>query len=173
MKLFKRNYLNRKGFPEIPRMRRWQAVLAWTLVVIALLVIKTNISFFGVRLNLTVLVPFYIGLKRSPEKGLAVGIIIGLVEDSLSNTIIGPNILSKGSIGLLSSLLLGRFFIWTPLLGVLACFTATFIDGLIVFLSRELFFDDVGLLKQAVLIMLAQAFINSPVGYFIRPKDEQ
>jgi rod shape-determining protein MreD len=172
MKIFKKSYLDHKGFPVLASPNKWQVILFWTLVVTVLIVIKTNITLFGVSLNLTVLIPFYFGLKRSPEKGLLAGVIVGLVEDSLSNTILGPNILSKGTVGVLSSLLSGRFFIWTPLFGIAACFAMSFLDVLIVYVSRELFFVNPGMFKHAAMRMLIQSLINAPIGYFIRPKDE-
>ncbi|MEE9523140.1 MAG: rod shape-determining protein MreD [Thermodesulfovibrionales bacterium] len=172
MKTFKKSYLDHKGFPVLASSKKWQVILFWTLIVAVLIVIKTNVTLFGVSLNLTVLIPFYFGLKRSPEKGLLAGVIVGLVEDSLSNTILGPNILSKGTVGMLSSLLSGRFFIWTPLFGIAACFAMSFLDVLIVYMSRELFFVNPGMFKHAAMRMFIQSLINAPIGYFIRPKDE-
>jgi rod shape-determining protein MreD len=172
MKLFKRHYLDKKGLPVIDAERKWQDILFWTVIITALFAVKTNITVFGTSLNLTVLVPFYFGLKKSPEKGLMIGVTVGLIEDSLSNTILGPNIISKGSIGILSSLLLGRFFVWTPLFGVLACFAITFFDSIIVYTCRELFFVQPALFKGAVVKMLVQSAFNAPIGYFIKPADE-
>jgi rod shape-determining protein MreD len=172
MKIFKKHYLDHRGYPKLAAPSKWKSLAFWILVVTALIVIKTNVTLFGVSLNLTVLIPFYFGLKRSPEKGLVAGIIVGLIEDSLSNTILGPNILSKGAVGMLSSLLSGRFFIWTPAFGIAACFAMSFLDVLIVYVSRELFFVNPGIFKYAAGRMLIQSLINAPIGYFIRPKDE-
>lgn len=172
MKIFKKHYLDHRGFPELAAPNRWKVVFFWTLIVTTLIVIKSNITLFGVSLNLTVLIPFYFGLKRSPEKGLVAGIIVGLIEDSLSNTLLGPNILSKGTVGMLSSLLSGRLFIWTPVFGIAACFAMSFLDVFIVYVSRELFFVNPGIFKHAAGRMIIQSLINAPIGYFIRPKDE-
>ena len=172
MKLFKKHYLNLEGFPEFVSSSRRLEFLVWVLVTIIVFILQTNLSIFGFSLNLTVLVPLYVGLKRSPEKGLLVGACIGLIEDSLSNTIIGPNILSKGTIGFLAPLLSGRLFIWTPLFGMVVFFIMTLLDSIIIYGCREIFFLQPALFKHSMAKMGAQALLNAPVGYFIKPKDE-
>lgn len=172
MKIFKRHYLDARGLPVVVTRRKWGDIAFWAVLITGLFVLKTHISIFGTSLNLTVLVPFYFGLKKSPEKGFLIGILVGLIEDSLSSTIMGPNILSKGSIGILSSLFLGRFFIWTPFFGILACFTVTLFDSFIVYICRELFFVQPAPFKGAVLKMLFQSALNAPLGFFMRPSNE-
>jgi cell shape-determining protein MreD len=97
---------------------------------------------------------------------------IGLVEDSLTHSILGPNILSKGMVGLLSPLMSGRFFIWTPLFGIAALFGMTFLDGLVSYGARGLFLSPPMEFTEAVTNIFFQSLINAPIGFFIRPRDE-
>jgi len=172
MNYFRKEKLDSRGFPKPPSKSRVALVLLWALAISALFVLQTNIVFWDFTLNLAVLVPFYIGLKRSPEKGMIAGAGIGLIEDSISLSITGPHILSKGIVGLLSPLLAGRFFIWTPLFGVLALFLMTFIDGFLVYAAKSIFQEPPSDMQNALLEILVQAAINAPLGFFIKPREE-
>jgi len=172
MNYFRNEKLDSKGFPKPPSSSRLGRTLIWVLVIAGVFVLQTNISLWNVSLNLTVLIPFYVGLRRSPERGMAAGAGIGLLQDSISLAITGPHILSKGIVGLVSPLMAGKFFIWTPLFGVLALFLMTFLDGFLVYAARSVFQTPPAGLQNALLEILVQALINAPLGYFIRPKEE-
>ncbi len=172
MRMFKRHYLDVKGFPETVRKSPLLSVLKWIAVVTALIIIQTNIHPFELHLNFTIIVPVFLGLRRSSEHGMLAGVLVGLLEDTLSNTILGPHMLAMGVVGFLAPLLAGRFFIWTPLFGVAALFAMSATDSLIVLLSRKIFFTQIMPLKSALLAIMFQSLVNAPVGYFIRPRDE-
>lgn len=105
-------------------------------------------------------------------KGAAFGALIGLIEDSLSGQIIGPGVVSKGMAGLVIAILFSDvLFRWTPLLGCLALFCLTLMDGMTVMGIRLLLdsmtIDSAGAI-QAVFI---QAVVNSPLGVIMRPRE--
>ncbi len=144
--------------------------LLWlSLSVIAALVIHSQVSLWGVAPNLTVVVAYAVGIHGGPAKGILVGSAVGIVEDSVSGNILGPNLLGKGMAGYLASFSSGSLFRWTPLLGVLFLFGLTLVDGGIVFLSRTIFEASPTSLSGAVFTLLMQGVLNAGIGFFVRP----
>jgi len=172
MKLFRRHYIDVNALPPAVERSRLVDLLRWTAIITAVLLIQINAAPFGLRLNLTVLIPFYLGLRRSPQKGMLAGMIVGLVEDTLSNTIIGPNMLAMGMVGLLSPYISGRLFIWTPFFGVIACFVISAADSITVYVCRKIFFVQPTAVSRMMIVVFVQALVNAPLGFFIRPRDE-
>ncbi|MGW8272416.1 MAG: hypothetical protein ACWGN7_03390 [Thermodesulfovibrionales bacterium] len=156
---------------DVPTRPSALSLVLWLLGLIAIFIIQMNVSMFGVFLNLIVLVPFYVGVRSTPEKGLLAGIGVGFFQDGLGLGLIGPNMLSKGVVGLLSPLMAGKFFIWTRVFGMVTMFTMTFLDGWMVYASKSVFQSistDLDVVFRDVLI---QSLINAPLGYLIKPRD--
>jgi rod shape-determining protein MreD len=145
----------------------------WAAILLFALILQGSISFFDISPNLTVILACYAGIRKREVKGMLIGSVIGMIEDSLSGAFLGPHLLSKGLIGYLSSLTYSRFFIWTPLLGVITMSALTFIDGLIIFASRSVFDRMPASFPVALLIILIQSLLNAPFGLILKPKTEQ
>jgi rod shape-determining protein MreD len=139
------------------------------LGVLAAFIVQTKVSLFGVSPDLTAVAAYYFGIKNGATKGMSLGSLIGMIEDSVSGNILGPNLLGKGVVGFFSSFSSGSVFRWTPFLGMVSIFFLTVLDGTIVFLSRSLFQTPPTSLRAALLILVAQGLLNIPVGFFIRP----
>jgi len=146
--------------------------LVWAAILLFAFILQGSISFFDVSPNLTVILACYAGIKKREVKGMLIGSAIGVIEDSLSGAFLGPHLLSKGLIGYLSSLTYSRFFIWTPLLGIITMSVLTFIDGLIIFASRSIFDRMPAGFLVALLLILIQSLLNAPFGLILRPKTE-
>jgi len=146
--------------------------LLWAAIFLFALILQGSISFFDISPNLTVILACYAGIKKREVKGMLIGSVIGIVEDSLSGAFLGPHLLSKGLIGYLSSLIYRRFFIWTPLLGIITMSVLTFIDGLIIFASRSIFDRMPASVLVALFMILIQSLFNAPFGFILRPKTE-
>ena len=129
-----------------------------------------RLSVLGVIPNLTVLPAFYAGIRYGEYRGLIAGLVIGALEDSLSHSIIGPNMLAKGMVGFIAAFFdSGGIFRWTQLLGVISVFALTLLDSTIVVLSR-LFIDRLpGGLSGIIFLALMQSLLNAPAGVFMRP----
>jgi rod shape-determining protein MreD len=145
--------------------------LIWAIIVLLTFLVQGSISLMHIKLNLTALLVCSMGLKKGETPGMFFGAFIGLVEDSLSGVLLGPNILSKGLIGYLSSSLYKRLFIWTPLLGVINIFSLTFLDSSLVFMLRSAFDTIPVNLGSAFFIIMIQSIVNAPIGIFLKPKD--
>jgi rod shape-determining protein MreD len=147
--------------------------LLWTIALVFVLILQGSISLFDITPNLTVVLACYAGIKEGEVKGMFFGSLIGMIEDSVSGAFLGTHLLSKGLIGYLSSFLYSKFFLWTPLLGVVSIAVLTLIDSLIVFCLRSIF-DKMPLgIGTASLIILVQSVLNAPLGIFLRPKKVQ
>lgn len=143
----------------------------WAVLILLTFLIQGSISFLHIKLNLTVILVCYIGIRKGEIKGMLFGALIGILEDSLSGIFIGPNLLSKGIIGYLSSSLSRRIFIWTPFLGVINIFFLTFLDCTIIFILRSVFDKMPVSLGTALFILLIKSMVNAPLGIFLKPKD--
>jgi hypothetical protein len=85
---------------------------------------------------------------------------------------LGPNMLAKGMVGLLSaSFISGSFLIWTPLLGAFAMAFLTCTDNAVVLLSLALFDKFPTQLSTALYTTAMQSLLNAPAGIFMRPKN--
>lgn len=147
--------------------------LLWAAIIFLTLIIQGSISLFDVTPNLTVVLACYAGIRKREVKGMFFGSLIGIIEDSLSGAFLGPNLLSKSLVGYLSSFIYSRFFIWTPLLGIISISVLTLIDSSVVFMSRSIFNKMPVSIGAAVFIIAIQSLSNAPLGIFLRPKNIQ
>jgi rod shape-determining protein MreD len=144
--------------------------VALLIAVIGSFVLQTKIRIFGVPPELTVIVVYYIGVTGGAAKGILLGSLIGIIEDSITGGIIGPNLLGEGMVGFFSSSIAGGLFRWTPLLGLLIIFALTMLDGFVVFLSR-MFYETLPTPPHRVfLTVVIQGLMNALAGIFIKPE---
>jgi len=145
--------------------------LIWIFIIILAFIIQGSVSLYYITPNLTVVLAYYAGVKLREVKGLFLGGFIGLMEDSLTGILLGPNLLSKGLIGYFASFMYNRFLLWTPVLGITSVFVFTLADGLIVYIMQSIFAKvpvDPG---TALLVISLQALLNAPFGLFIKPQN--
>lgn len=145
-------------------------LLAAILAVLIAFVLQAKVSVLSVAPNLTVMLAYYAGMKYGETRGMAAGLVIGGIEDSLSSSIIGPNMMGKALAGFFSSFFLsGGFFIWTPLLGILGVFLLTMVDNAVVYLTLGMFDRFPTSPSAAMLTSVLQSLLNATAGMFIRP----
>ncbi|MBI5187895.1 MAG: hypothetical protein HZA07_02315 [Nitrospirae bacterium] len=145
--------------------------ILWTAIILLTFLIQGKVSLFDISPNFTSVLAYYAGIRKGEIKGMFFGSLIGILEDSLSGAFLGPNLLSKGLVGYLSSFMSGSFFRWTPLLGTIGISVLTLIDSTVVFLSRSIFDGMPVSIGAAAFIVAIQSLINAPLGIFIKPKD--
>jgi rod shape-determining protein MreD len=144
--------------------------LLWIVILFLTFIIQGSVSMFDVTPNLTAVLACYAGIQKGEVKGMLLGSLIGLVEDSFSGAFLGPNLLGKSLVGYLSSFIYHRLFIWTPLLGILSISILTVTDSLAVFLSRSVFDRMPAGVGAATFIILVQSVFNAPFGLLMRKK---
>ena len=146
--------------------------LCWALTIFLAFLLQSSVSILAVSPNLTVIVVYFIGIRYGGTRGLLGGVLIGALEDSLSSTMLGPKMLAKGMVGLLSaSFISGNFLIWTPLLGAIAAALLTFTGGIVAFLSLTLFDKFPTHISTALFTATMQSLMNASAGIFIRPEN--
>ncbi|GBE36686.1 hypothetical protein BMS3Bbin07_00836 [bacterium BMS3Bbin07] len=149
--------------------RTAKKIAFWTIIIAGVFLLQSVISIDIIRVNLTLLLVYYFGLRRGELQGAAVGISVGFLEDTLSGQLIGPGMLGKGLVGILPAYLSEGFFIWTPLLGMLAVFTLTVVDETVVYTSLSLFSQRPAPLPDFIGLTIVKALINAPFGWLIKP----
>lgn len=142
-----------------------------SIVVILSLVLQTRLSFWGVSPALTIVIVFYLGVRHGSLKGILFGSLIGIIEDSISGNILGPNLLAKGLVGYSSSFISSSLFRWTPLLGMTGIFVLTIIDSVIVLLFKAAYETAPAVFYGIIPMVLFRGLINSVFGFFIKPKN--
>ncbi|MEW5746302.1 MAG: hypothetical protein AB1805_12795 [Nitrospirota bacterium] len=160
--------------------------LKWVLLAAAVFLIQTQFSSLKGLVNGTVILVYLFGLKSRQEiathgytstraelESTLFGMAVGLVEDLLSGSIIGPGVLSKGLLGLTASIVFTDLvFRWTPLWGgvILAVFTS--LDGGMLIGTRVFFTGvEVGSVT-ALQVLLIQPLMNIPFGIIIKPLEQ-
>jgi rod shape-determining protein MreD len=145
--------------------------LAAAVAIFFAFLIQFKVSILSVQPNLVAVLAYYAGITRGEYRGLAAGLVLGAIEDSIASTIIGPNMLGKGLVGFLSSFFIsGGMLVWTPLLGVIGLFGLTLLDNAVVFMSLGIFEHVPANISTAIFISLMQAILNSAAGTFIKPR---
>ncbi len=125
-------------------------------------------SAIGVRfLDLSIIPVYWLGIRRGGSAGMLAGIFTGILEDSLAGRILGPAILSKTWVGILSSYLRDGILLWRPLLGILFIIMLTLLDQTLMYLSLTIFASRPFSLRTFILLSLLGAFVNSPAGAYI------
>ncbi|MEW6674512.1 MAG: hypothetical protein AB1348_00570 [Nitrospirota bacterium] len=149
------------------------AYIRWTSIILLTFLIQGKVSLFDIPPNFTSVLAYYAGIRNGETKGMFLGSLIGIIEDSLSATFLGPSLLSKGLVGYFSSFMSGSFFRWTPLLGIIGISILTLVDSIVVLISRGIFDRMPVSIGAAVFIVTIQSMINAPLGIFLRPKNVQ
>lgn len=157
----------------------------WIFIIFLTFLLQTQFSFFHNPLTFTIVLAYYFALKSLPRqskageyfgsgaeiKSAAFGAFIGLLEDILSGSVIGPNFLSKGLIGFVGVVAFTEVvFKWTPLLGIITIVLFTALDGIIVAGMRFLFTSMHINAVAAAQIVFIQALVNIPFGIILKPK---
>ncbi|MES0335262.1 MAG: rod shape-determining protein MreD [Candidatus Magnetobacterium sp. LHC-1] len=143
----------------------------WLLLVISAIVVDES-YFFEYRFNFTLLVVFYLGVKWNISSAFLWAFVVGLVLDSISMRLIGPNILSKATVVFLTHFFKTGIFNLASMLGAILCFFFTIIDAGIVYTSLSLFDVRPTQPVTAFNLILFQAITNSIMAYFLFDRDE-
>lgn len=149
--------------------RSAKGVLFLVLIILSVFLVQSAFRIGEIRLNLSILIVYYFGLKRGATAGAAAGLPVGVIEDILTGHIIGPGMLGKGVTGILSSFPARSMLIWSPLLGAASLFILTVIDEVILYLSVSFFYSTPAPFYNFMSMALIKASVNAPFGLIIRP----
>jgi cell shape-determining protein MreD len=160
------------------------APIVWVFITAIILLIQPKLALFDCPLNLTLALVYVFGMRTTayhpaasgsddvtPEiRSTLFGAGIGLIEDAMIGSLMGPNLLSKGLVGLMSSIVYRDiFFQWESVLGGVVLTVLTLLDGIIVIAARQLFSNMAIGGSAAVELIIIQAIMNIPLGLVLKP----
>ncbi|MBF0517192.1 MAG: rod shape-determining protein MreD [Nitrospirae bacterium] len=144
-------------------------VLWIALVILAVVIDESRV----LRVNIIVVLVYYMGIRWKTRRAVLWAFVIGVLLDSIALKILGPNILSKGTLMFMAYFFQTGIFNLTPLLNGILCFAFTVIDNFIVYYSLTLFDTKPAEILYVAHTTLYQSIVNAVVGFiFIRERDE-
>ena len=118
----------------------------------------------GVTPDLPLIVTVFVALRRGPEIGCITGFFAGFLQDVASGGLIGVQALTKALAGFAMGLLVGRFWVSSPVVQVPGLVLLTLVEGLARFLLLQFFHYPVSLGGLMVHVVLPQALFNGFIG---------
>lgn len=123
-------------------------------LLIALLAISIQATLFkGTRPDFVLILVFFYSLRYGQIKGMAYGALTGLLIDSASGFILGPNIISKSLIGFLVSSIRQKLFQWNIIISTAVIVALSSVDIFLISICLEIFAD--------------MSFVDRPLGFSI------
>ena len=122
------------------------------------------LSVGGITPDVPLVLTVLVALRRGPELGCAVGFLAGFLQDVAGGGLIGVQALTKALAGFAMGLLVGRFWVASPLVQVPALVLLTLAEGVARFFLLQFFHYPPPLGGMMVHVVLPQALYNGFVG---------
>jgi rod shape-determining protein MreD len=122
------------------------------------------LSVGGVTPDLPLIVTVFLALRNGPVTGCLAGFVAGLLQDMAGGGLIGIQALTKALAGFGMGLLVGRFWVASPLVQVPALVLLTLAEGFGRFLLLQFFHFPASLGDMMVHVILPQALYNGFLG---------
>jgi rod shape-determining protein MreD len=126
--------------------------------------ISNSLNIKGIKPDLLLIICYGIGLYKGEVKGLILGGFIGLLTDASTSHLLGPNLLSKATVGFLSGLLRKRVFMVTVGVNLLFILSLSMLDGWLNYLIITIFLRTSSCWDVFQGIILPQSLYSSIVG---------
>lgn len=139
---------------------------------ITVIIIDSLTGLYGYKTNFTLLIIYYSACIFNRERALIFAGLIGLIIDTISLKLIGPNILGFGVSVMIIVFVRIKIINWTQLFNFILGFSITIISGLINYLSFALF-DTLPIeISKMLYILLIEGTINGVITYLFSVRDE-
>jgi len=122
------------------------------------------LSIGGIAPDVPLILTVLVALRRGPEVGCVVGFFAGLLQDVGGGGLIGVQALTKALAGFAMGLLVGRFWVASPLVQVPALVLFTVAEGLARFCLLQFFHYPVSFGGLMMHVVLPQAVYNGFIG---------
>lgn len=142
------------------------AILLFLTVVLQGTLFNT-LSIHGIKPDFPFILSYSIGIYGGEMKGLILGGIIGLLIDSGTGILLGPNLASKATVGFSSGYMRRKIFRVTHSVNLLLLFSLSIMDGIINFLLINIFIAASSFYRAFITLILPQAVYSSIAGVFI------
>ena len=97
------------------------------------------VFFHGARPDIVMVLVCIYTLKYGQVRGVALGVIAGLLIDTANGFILGPNILSKAMVAFLTGTIKDNLFQWNAFINALVVTILSIVDIFLIFISLEIF----------------------------------
>src|SRR5262245_44528605 len=118
----------------------------------------------GVTPDLPLILTVLLALRHGPETGCLVGFVAGFLQDVSGGGLIGVQALTKALAGFAMGLLVGRFWVASPLVQVPGLVLLTIVEGVARFFLLQFFHYPVSFTDLMAHVVLPQALYNGFVG---------
>jgi rod shape-determining protein MreD len=118
----------------------------------------------GITPDLPLIVTVFVALQRGPATGCLTGFVAGFLQDMAGGGLIGVQALTKALAGFGMGLLVGRFWVSSPLVQVPGLVLLTVTEGLLRFCLLQFFHFPASLGALMVHVILPQALYNGFLG---------
>jgi rod shape-determining protein MreD len=122
------------------------------------------LSLGGVTPDLPLVVTVFVALQRGSGTGCLAGFVAGFLQDMAGGGLIGVQALTKALAGFGMGLLVGRFWVSSPLVQVPGLVLLTVAEGLARYLLLQLFHFPASLGDLMAHVILPQALYNGFLG---------
>lgn len=134
-----------------------------------------GVFFKGIKPDLVLILVFYYSLKFGSVKGMTYGAATGLIIDSASGIIFGPNMISKMFIGYAIASIRQRLFQWNFFASTLLIAIFSLLDILLIQVCYEIF-AGISFINRPMDIPLTQTVYTMGFGLlaypFLNPEEE-
>jgi len=118
----------------------------------------------GVTPDLPLMLTVFLALRGGPEAGCLAGFVTGFLQDMAGGGLVGVQALTKALAGFAMGLLVGRFWVASPLVQVPGLVLLTVAEGFARYCLLQLFHFPVSLGELMVHVILPQAMYNGFLG---------
>jgi rod shape-determining protein MreD len=122
------------------------------------------LSLGGITPDLPLVVTVFVALQRGPGTGCLAGFVAGFLQDMAGGGLIGVQALTKALAGFGMGLLVGRFWVSSPLVQVPGLVLLTVAEGLARYLLLQFFHFPASLGELMAHVILPQALYNGFLG---------
>jgi rod shape-determining protein MreD len=122
------------------------------------------LSLAGITPDLPLIVTVFVALQRGPATGCLTGFVAGFLQDMAGGGLIGVQALTKALAGFGMGLLVGRFWVSSPLVQVPGLVLLTVAEGVVRYCLLQFFHFPASLGELMVHVILPQALYNGFLG---------
>ena len=122
------------------------------------------LSIGGLAPDVPLILTVLVALRRGPEVGCVVGFFVGFLQDVAGGGLIGIQALTKALAGFAMGLLVGRFWVSSPLVQVPGLVLLTVAEGLTRFFLLQFFHYPASFGGLMLHVILPQALYNGFIG---------
>jgi rod shape-determining protein MreD len=138
-------------------------------LLLALIALSLQATLFkGIKPDLVLILVCFYSLRYGEIKGMTYGALTGVLIDSASGFILGPNIISKSLAGFLMKSIRQKLFHWNVIISTVIIIILSVIDIFLVYISLETF-SKVSFVNRSLRILIMQVIYTAVLALILYP----